>query len=90
MPGDVGSTVCTIKVNRMSIIFCNPTLADNDDDGESAAGGRLAHLLQILVGSCFDHLDVGNAMQSIQDIEEVLVIVTRYYGGVQLGPDRFK
>lgn len=24
-------------------------LADNDDDGETAAGGRLAHLLQILV-----------------------------------------
>ena len=24
---------------------------DNDDDGENAAGGRLAHLLQILVGS---------------------------------------
>jgi hypothetical protein len=24
-------------------------LSDNDDDGESAAGGRLAHLLQILV-----------------------------------------
>lgn len=23
-------------------------VADNDDDGESAAGGRLAHLLQIL------------------------------------------
>ncbi|SRR6266702_218875 len=26
-----------------------PLLPDNDDDGESAAGGRLAHLLQILV-----------------------------------------
>jgi hypothetical protein len=25
------------------------TLTDNDDDGETAAGGRLAHLLQILV-----------------------------------------
>ena len=24
-------------------------VADNDDDGETAAGGRLAHLLQILV-----------------------------------------
>ena len=24
-------------------------VSDNDDDGESAAGGRLAHLLQILV-----------------------------------------
>jgi hypothetical protein len=26
-------------------------VADNDDDGESAAGGRIAHLLQILVRS---------------------------------------
>lgn len=26
---------------------------DNDDDGETAAGGRLAHLLQILVRSCW-------------------------------------
>lgn len=27
---------------------------DNDDDGESAAGSRLAHLLQILVGCVLD------------------------------------
>jgi len=45
---------------------------DNDDDGESAAGGRLAHLLQIL------------------EVNNVLVIVTRYFGGIHLGPDRFK
>ncbi|KAH8118436.1 UPF0029-domain-containing protein [Phellopilus nigrolimitatus] len=45
---------------------------DNDDDGESAAGGRIAHLLQIL------------------DLEDVLVVVTRYWGGSLLGPDRFK
>ncbi|KAG9019680.1 eIF2 kinase Gcn2p negative regulator [Tulasnella sp. 427] len=45
---------------------------DNDDDGESAAGGRLAHLLQIL------------------GLTNVLVIVTRYFGGIHLGPDRFK
>ena len=45
---------------------------DNDDDGESAAGGRLAHLLQIM------------------DLKDVLVIVTRYFGGIHLGPDRFK
>ncbi|KIY51641.1 UPF0029-domain-containing protein, partial [Fistulina hepatica ATCC 64428] len=45
---------------------------DNDDDGESAAGGRLAHLLQIM------------------DVQNVLVIVTRYFGGIHLGPDRFK
>jgi len=45
---------------------------DNDDGGESAAGGRLAHLLQIL------------------DVKNVLVIVTRYFGGTLLGADRFK
>lgn len=45
---------------------------DNDDDGETAAGGRLAHLLQIL------------------EVNNVLVIVTRYFGGIHLGPDRFK
>lgn len=45
---------------------------DNDDDGESAAGSRLAHLLQIL------------------ELEDVLVVVTRFYGGVHLGSDRFK
>jgi hypothetical protein len=45
---------------------------DCDDDGETAAGGRLAHLLDLL------------------RIENVIVIVTRWYGGVLLGPDRFK
>ncbi|KAF8914368.1 hypothetical protein CPB84DRAFT_1811694 [Gymnopilus junonius] len=45
---------------------------DNDDDGETAAGGRIAHLLQIL------------------EVNNVLVIVTRYFGGIHLGPDRFK
>jgi len=45
---------------------------DNDDDGETAAGGRLAHLLQIL------------------EVNNVLVIVSRYFGGIHLGPDRFK
>ncbi|KIM74993.1 hypothetical protein PILCRDRAFT_79509 [Piloderma croceum F 1598] len=45
---------------------------DNDDNGETAAGGRLAHLLQIL------------------EVSNCLVIVTRYFGGIHLGPDRFK
>ncbi|KAI6024451.1 ribosomal protein S5 domain 2-type protein [Pisolithus marmoratus] len=45
---------------------------DNDDDGETAAGSRLAHLLSIL------------------EIDAVLVVVTRWFGGIQLGPDRFK
>lgn len=45
---------------------------DCDDDGETAAGGRLAHLLSIL------------------ELENVIVVVTRWYGGVHLGADRFK
>ncbi|KAG2013204.1 imprinted and ancient [Coprinopsis cinerea AmutBmut pab1-1] len=50
----------------------NLTHQDNDDDGETAAGGRLAHLLQIL------------------EVNNVLVVVSRYFGGIHLGPDRFK
>ncbi|KAJ9512652.1 hypothetical protein QJQ45_018839, partial [Haematococcus lacustris] len=44
---------------------------DCDDDGETAAGGRLLHLLQVA------------------DAQRVVVVVTRWYGGVQLGPARF-
>ena len=47
-------------------------LQDCDDDGETHAGGRMLHLLEILC--CVD----------------TLVVVSRWYGGVQLGPDRFK
>ncbi|KAK4046015.1 hypothetical protein OIV83_006433 [Microbotryomycetes sp. JL201] len=46
--------------------------ADNDDDGETAAGGRLAHLLTLVHAS------------------DVIVVVTRWYGGVHLGPQRFQ
>lgn len=45
---------------------------DCDDDGESAAGGRLLHLLQVM------------------NVWNVLVVVSRWYGGVKLGPDRFR
>ncbi|KAJ2799449.1 hypothetical protein H4R20_004434 [Coemansia guatemalensis] len=45
---------------------------DNDDDGETAAGKRLGHLLQLL------------------GAENIMVVVTRWYGGTHLGPDRFK
>jgi Uncharacterized protein family UPF0029/RWD domain len=48
------------------------TVQDCDDDGETAAGGRLLHLLQVM------------------DVWNVLVLVTRWYGGVKLGPDRFR
>ena len=45
---------------------------DSDDDGETAAGGRLLHLMQLT------------------DVWNVVVVVTRWYGGVKLGPERFK
>ncbi|ODA79773.1 hypothetical protein RJ55_05367 [Drechmeria coniospora] len=44
---------------------------DCDDDGETAAGSRLLHLLQLM------------------GLWDVLVVVTRWYGGVKLGPRRF-
>lgn len=48
------------------------TVQDCDDDGETAAGGRLLHMMQLM------------------DVWDVLVVVTRWYGGVLLGPDRFR
>ncbi|KAK4684215.1 hypothetical protein P7C73_g5978, partial [Tremellales sp. Uapishka_1] len=45
---------------------------DYDDDGESQAGSRLMHLLEIL------------------ELENVLIVVTRWWGGTRLGADRFK
>ncbi|KAG2227307.1 hypothetical protein INT45_004262 [Circinella minor] len=47
-------------------------IQDNDDDGESAAGGRLGHMLQLA------------------DVKNAVVVVSRWYGGIQLGADRFK
>lgn len=44
---------------------------DCDDDGETAAGGRMLHLMQVM------------------DVWGVVVVVTRWYGGVKLGPRRF-
>lgn len=49
---------------------------DSDDDGEAAAGGRLLRLLQ-LTGAGGD----GRG--------GVCVVVTRWFGGVLLGPSRF-
>ncbi|KAI5955534.1 GSL2 [Candida theae] len=50
----------------------NVRYQDFDDDGETAAGGRVLHLLQMM------------------DVWNVVVVVSRYFGGVHLGPDRFK
>ena len=47
------------------------TYQDCDDDGETAAGGRVLHLMQLM------------------DVWNVMVVVTRWYGGHQLGPKRF-
>lgn len=47
------------------------TFQDCDDNGETAAGGRVLHLMQLM------------------DIWDVMVVVTRWYGGHQLGPKRF-
>jgi putative IMPACT (imprinted ancient) family translation regulator len=44
---------------------------DCDDDGETAAGGRLLHLMQLM------------------GVWDAMVVVTRWYGGVKLGPRRF-
>ncbi|KAG5925348.1 hypothetical protein E4U53_003338 [Claviceps sorghi] len=44
---------------------------DCDDDGETAAGGRLLHLMQVM------------------DVWGVVVVVSRWFGGVKLGPRRF-
>jgi hypothetical protein len=43
-------SACSLPANILSIILgivCQ-VLQDNDDDGETAAGGRLLHLLQIV------------------------------------------
>lgn len=47
-------------------------LQDCEDDGETHAGSRMMHLMQIL------------------DVKNVLVVVSRWFGGVLLGGDRFK
>lgn len=47
-------------------------LSDCDDDGETAAGGRMLHLLTIM------------------DVWNVLVVVSRWFTGTHLGPDRFR
>lgn len=45
---------------------------DCDDDGETAAGARLAEMMRLM------------------GVQNVAVIVSRWFGGILLGPDRFK
>lgn len=47
-------------------------IQDYDDDGETAAGARLLHVMQMM------------------DVWNVLVVVSRWYGGIHLGPARFR
>ena len=63
----IQSTITAAKNGQSQI-----TYQDSDDDGETAAGARLLHLLQVM------------------DVWDVFVVVSRWYGGVQLGPDRFR
>ncbi|KAI5286312.1 eIF2 kinase Gcn2p negative regulator [Ascosphaera aggregata] len=47
-------------------------IQNSDDDGESAAGGKLLTLLQMT------------------DAWNVMVVVSRWFGGIKLGPERFR
>lgn len=68
----IASATHNIYAYRIHCEDKNSFLQDCEDDGETAAGGRLLHLLQIL------------------DVRNVMVVVSRWYGGILLGPDRFK
>lgn len=63
----IRSTIAGAKDSQSEI-----TYQDSDGDGETAAGARLLHLLQVM------------------DVWDVFVVVSRWYGGVHLGPDRFR
>ena len=56
---------------RFTLNTTGGVIADNDDDGEDAAGGKLAELLSNIKA------------------ENVLVVVSRWFGGILLGPSRF-
>lgn len=47
-------------------------VSDCDDDGETAAGGRMLHLLTVM------------------DVWNIIVVVSRWFGGTHIGPDRFR
>jgi hypothetical protein len=64
----VGHSVVVLSLPRPPAC---PPLQDYDDDGETAAGARMLHLLQVA------------------DCRNVVVVVSRWFGGVLLGPSRF-
>lgn len=60
---------------------------DFDDDGETAAGSRLLHLLTVCnFLKCLLYLLTIQMM----DTWNVIVVVSRWFGGIHIGPDRFK
>ncbi|KAL1983494.1 hypothetical protein VTN96DRAFT_10315 [Rasamsonia emersonii] len=61
-----------IREKKSSDPSAETIVQDCDDDGETAAGGRLLHLMQLM------------------DVWDVVVVVSRWYGGIKLGPDRFR
>ncbi|XP_075069540.1 protein IMPACT isoform X2 [Mixophyes fleayi] len=68
----IASATHNIYAYRIYSKKTNTFIQDCEDDGETAAGKRLLHLMQIL------------------DARDVMVVVSRWYGGILLGPDRFK
>ena len=68
----VAAATHNISAWRLSDPKTGVVVQDSDDDGETAAGGRLLHLMQLM------------------DVWNVMVVVTRWYGGVKLGPERFR
>lgn len=88
--GDVAAVVAHLLTDKKIARAAHPTIwayrlardtkgpagvvteGDYDDDGETQAGSRLKHLLEIL------------------DVKDVVVVVSRWFGGIHLGPDRFK
>ncbi|KAM4704980.1 protein IMPACT [Rhinophrynus dorsalis] len=68
----IASATHNIYAYRIHVKERDAFIQDCEDDGETAAGKRLLHLMQIL------------------DSRDVMVVVSRWYGGILLGPDRFK
>ena len=74
---------------------------DCDDDGESAAGKRLLTLLQVrsrqtarrlihLLGTISTlTMSLASHPSQVSEAQDVCVVVSRWYGGILLGPARF-
>lgn len=69
--GKIRAATHNIMAYRIELEHGTIMLQDYDDDGESAAGGRLLHLLQVM------------------DVKNIVVVVSRWFGGILLGPSRF-